>query len=149
MRATHSPQQDPHGNRFSLRNPVMAILVALVWLIVGLQVASSLLARTPPGLSTATRWLTYAALALAIGHVIIGGVRDLRRAGPDAPRGFRYDRRSLTFGWLYCLVVALVTFELSRSPTDGLHDTAMIFGGTAVIGMVLQLIQSRRRARDT
>lgn len=147
MHIPHPAAQDPHSDRFSLRNPAMAILVALVWLIAALQIGTSLVDRTPPELPIAIRWLTYVALALAIVHVIIGGVRDLRRAGPSAPRGFRYDKRSLTFGWILCLVVAVVAIEISPSSTSGMHDTAVIFGTTAAIGMVLQLIQTRRKAR--
>ena len=149
MHVTYPAVQDPHGDRFSLRNPVMAVLVALVWLIAALQIGTSLVDRTPSALSIAIRLLTNATMALAIVHVIIGGVRDLRRAGPAAPRGFRYDRRSLTAGWLFCLVVAIVAIEISPSSTSGMHDTAVIFGTTAAIGMVLQLLQSRRRARNS
>lgn len=148
MHTIRSLQPDPHGNRFSLRNPVMAILVALLWLLTVLNLGMDLQEQAPRALVLASRWLTYAVLALGIFHVIIGGLRDLRRAGPAAPRGFRFDRRSLTFGWLFCLVVALLAFELSPTPTSGLHDTALIFGGTAVVGMVLELIRSRRNARD-
>ena len=149
MQIMHPPVQDPHGDRFSLRNPAMATLVALVWLIAALQIGTSFAGRVPSALPIAIRWLTYAALALGIVHVVIGGVRDLRRAGPAAPRGFRHDRRSLTAGWLFCLVVAVVAIEISPSSNSGIHDTALIFGTMAAIGMVLQLLRSRRRARNS
>ena len=147
MNTMRSIHPDPHGDRFSLRNPVMAVWATLLFLLTALNLGADFLEHAPPTLRVASRWLTYLVLALGIFHIIIGGLRDLHRAGPAAPRGFRYDRRSLTFGWMFCLVVALLAFELSPSPTSGLHDTALIFGATAVGCMVLQLIQSRRNAR--
>lgn len=148
MHNVYSSQQDPHGDRFSLRNPVMAVWVAMLWMLVVLTLGAEMLKEAPRALVLASRLLMYAALALGVVHVVIGGLRDLRRAGPDAPRGFRYHRRSLTAGWLFCLVAALLAFTLKPFPDSAMQGTAVIFGAAAVAGMILQLILSRRKARD-